>query len=150
MFSQQICRGVTLRLGWSRLFIGLFLALFACESVAAEPKRAYGIETRVPWTTSRVVGSPDPPSPYVTELAFPNLELKLPLLITAAPGTDRLFVASRFRTAWSFPNDPEVSEADVFVDLGGWWNKEHEAEWHNEIFGMAFHPDFETNRYVYF
>ncbi len=150
MFSQQTCRGVTSRLGWSRLFIGLFLALFACGSVAAEPKRAYGIETRVPWTTSRVVGSPDPPSPYVTELAFPNLELKLPLLITAAPGTDRLFVASRFRTAWSFPNDPEVSEADVFVDLGGWWNKEHEAEWHNEIFGMAFHPDFEKNRYVYF
>src|SRR5262245_55061570 len=32
------------------------------------------IPARVPWTTSRIVGSPEPPPPYRNERAFPNLQ----------------------------------------------------------------------------
>ena len=50
---------------------------------------------RVPWTTSHVVGQPEPPPPYKCVVAFPGLKFKRPLLITRAPGTDRLFVGER-------------------------------------------------------
>src|ERR1700730_12490397 len=47
---------------------------------------------RVPWTTSRVVGSPDPPPPFKVVRAFPNLKFKQPLLMARCPGSNRLFV----------------------------------------------------------
>ena len=37
---------------------------------AGPPARA----ARTPWTTSRVVGSPDPPPPFRVVRAFPNLK----------------------------------------------------------------------------
>src|SRR5260370_42698592 len=45
---------------------------------------------RTPWTTSRVVGSPDPPPPFKVVRAFPNLKFEPPLLIARPPGSDRL------------------------------------------------------------
>jgi len=39
----------------------------------AEPDRPYGIETRVPWTTFRIIGSPEPPMPYQVRRVFPKL-----------------------------------------------------------------------------
>src|SRR5579859_6511282 len=56
------------------------------------PTRPYGIEKRTPWTTSRITGSPEPPHPYRIERVLPKLGFKNPLLITNAPGTERLFV----------------------------------------------------------
>ena len=57
---------------------------------AAEP--AFGIDHRIPWTTSRVIGSPEPPLPYTVERVFTNIPWRQPMFITAEPGTDRLFV----------------------------------------------------------
>ena len=51
------------------------------------PERPYGIAMRVPWTTSRISGSPEPPAPYRIERVFPKLTFKNPLLLTNAPGT---------------------------------------------------------------
>ena len=98
---------------------------------------AVDIERRVPWTTSRIVGSPEPPTPYVTERAFPNLHFDEPLEADVAPGSDRLYVAERFGRIISFENDPGVSDTNVFLDLG------------KVIYGFAFHPQFEQNGYVY-
>ena len=39
---------------------------------SAADDRPYGIEKRVKWTTSRIVGSPDPPAPYRLVRAFPQ------------------------------------------------------------------------------
>src|SRR5689334_9515413 len=52
----------------------------------------FGLARRVPWTDSRVIGSPDPPLPYNVERTFTNLTWQRPIFITAEPGTDRLFV----------------------------------------------------------
>ena len=82
-----------------------------------ETARLPGISKRIPWTTSRVVGSPDPPSPYVTELAFPSLLLKDAVALSNAPGSDRLFVADRNGKIFSFPNDPQVATADLVLDV---------------------------------
>ena len=79
-----------------RLFVGLsFLTLPTATSLirpaaaadkSPDPKRPYGLEKRVLWTTSRVQGSPDPASPFHTESAFPKLKFDEPIAMAHAPG----------------------------------------------------------------
>lgn len=99
----------------------------------------FGIEKRVPWTSSRIKGSPDPPPPYRTTVAFPNLKFEEPLAMTSVPGTDRLFVVERFGRVRSFLNRRDVKEADVVLDLGK----------DKPIYGLAFHPQFASNGFLY-
>ena len=47
--------------------------LQAVGAAALLPAEPHGIESRIPWTDSKVVGSPDPPSPYFTKPAFERL-----------------------------------------------------------------------------
>lgn len=92
---------------------------------------------RVPWTTSRISGSPEPPTPYVTAPAFPNLQFAEPLEAVVEPGSHRMYVVERYGRIVSFENSPQTSKLDVFLDLG------------KVIYGFAFHPQFEKNGYVY-
>ena len=71
----------------------------------------------MPWTTSRVRGTPDPPPPYRTEPAFPGLKFAEPLAMAFAPGSDRVFVAQRYGKVYSFPNDPKAGKAELVLDL---------------------------------
>ena len=68
-----------------------------------------------------------------------------PTVLTTAPGSDRWFLAELAGKVYSFPNDPHCKRADVhlFLDL----RKHVKAAQH--IYGLAFHPDFQRNRYVY-
>jgi uncharacterized repeat protein (TIGR03806 family) len=119
---------------------GMILAAVTCpadDAPKSNAKRAFGIETRTPWTTSKVRGAPDPPAPYRIERAFEKLKFAEPLDLTSAPGTDRLFVAERYGKIFSFANDPRVERAELFLDLG------------KVIYGLAFHPKFSENGYVY-
>ncbi len=120
-------------LGW---FTGLLVLQLRCAD-AADQERPYGIARRTAWTTSRVVGTPDPPSPYRTEAAFPKLKFNEPLEMVAAPGANRLFVAERFGKVYSFPAAAGSADKDLFLDLG------------KVIYGITFHPQFERKRYVY-
>ena len=79
--------------------------------------KRYGLDKRVPWTTSRIKGSPEPPPPYRTENAFPKLKFNEPLDMAAAPQADRLFVVERYGKIYSFPNDPKAERADLLLDL---------------------------------
>src|SRR5947207_3388191 len=63
---------------------------------------------RKPWTTSRVVGSPDPPPPFKVVRAFPNLKFKNPLLMARCPGSDRLFVGEHAGVLYSFADTPDA------------------------------------------
>lgn len=103
----------------------------------------YGIERRQPWTTSRIVGSPEPPPPYEAVRAFPKLKFRAPVLITSAPGIDRLFVVERSGFIRTFPVNPDVEGTDVFVDLS-----EHRRHC-GSIYGLTFHPRFAENGLVY-
>ena len=100
-------------------------------------------ETRVPWNTSRVVGSPEPPPPYRAFVAFPNLKIEKPVNIYTAPGTDHLLLielqksganVSRVRR---FVNRPDVATADIVLETP------------DTAFGLAFHPGFATNGFVF-
>jgi putative heme-binding domain-containing protein len=111
---------------------------------AAEPAKA----VRIPWTTSRVVGSPDPPPPFKVVRAFPNLKFTHPLLIARSPGSDRLFVGEQAGVLYSFVDRPDA-RADLFCDLRKEIKTIHllpKAKQVEAVYGLTFHPDFEKNR----
>ncbi|HUG18957.1 MAG TPA: hypothetical protein VMM56_08255, partial [Planctomycetaceae bacterium] len=74
-------------------------------------------EDRVAWTTSRIVGTPEPPPKFKTVNAYPNLTFDKPTVVTSAPNSSRLFVSEQFGRIYSFPDDPHVRTADLFIDL---------------------------------
>ena len=111
----------------------------------------FGINKRIPWTTSRFRGTPDPPLPYRAERVFPKLHFKSPTVLTNAPATDRLFVAEQYGKIFSIPNDPNASAADLFLDatqLVPQIAKERNEDLSFEaVYGVTFHPRFAENRY---
>jgi uncharacterized repeat protein (TIGR03806 family) len=115
-------------------------------SLTADPVKetpASGDSKRVPWTTSRIAGSPETPLPYITERAFPELKFNQCLDITKAPGSDRLFVVEQGGKIFSFPNQPDVKTADLVVDIA------KQVEGAREVYALTFHPDFQKNGYCY-
>src|SRR5436309_3484023 len=70
----------------------LLIWLYGSPFLHAAEETPFGIKHRIPWTTSRLIGSPDPPLPYTVEKTFTNIHWEQPIFITAEPGTDRLFV----------------------------------------------------------
>ena len=99
----------------SLMLVALVLAAAQRSALADPPK--VGIEKRVAWTSSRIIGSPEVPLPYVTERAFPALKFTNCLDLTNAPGSDRLFVVEQAGKIFSFPNTPGVAAADLVIDL---------------------------------
>src|SRR6185369_16941862 len=92
---------------------------------------------------SRVHGSPEPPAPYRIERAFPKLTFAAPLDAVTIPGTDRLVVVEQRGRLLSVPNDETREQADFFADL-----KQYDPE-AAESYGIAFHPQFATNRLAF-
>ena len=62
------------------------------DDVVIQP---FGLETRIPWTTSRVIGSPDPPLPYVATEVFSGIEWNQPIYAKPEPGTNNLTVIQK-------------------------------------------------------
>lgn len=99
---------------------------------------AVGIPKRTLWTTSKIKGSPEPPPPYRSEVAFPKLPaFASPLDLAAVPGSDRLAVAERFGKIYTFVNNPQTDKADLALDLK------------KTVYAVAFHPQFAKNGYLY-
>jgi uncharacterized repeat protein (TIGR03806 family) len=113
-----------------------------CDTRAADPVRKddkpVGLDRRVPWTTSRVKGSPEPPPAYRSEVAFPRLTFAEPLDMAYLPNQHRLAVAERHGKIFTFPDDPQKADkADLLIDVK------------TTIYAVAFHPLFGRNGYVY-
>lgn len=77
--------------------------------------------------------------------AFPNLRIRRPIVFTnAGDGTDRVFVAEQQGVIRVFPNDSNVDETAVFLDIEEqvvYKEKENEEG----FLGMAFHPKYKEN-----
>jgi uncharacterized repeat protein (TIGR03806 family) len=104
--------------------------------------RPYGIERRVPLTTSRVVGSPDPPPPYRVKRVFPKLNLAFPIFVTHQPGSDRLIVITEAygygpSAVCRIQDDPDADTVETLFPVDG------------VAYHVVFHPDFAANGYVY-
>jgi glucose/arabinose dehydrogenase len=108
--------------------------------VADEPE-ALTSNLRAAWATSRVHGSPDPPSPYRTKVAFPHLKFDEPDAMTFVPGTSRMVIVQRFGKIYTFENSRDANQLHLLMDLPKVLGVERV-----EVFGIAFHPRFEENR----
>jgi hypothetical protein len=122
------------------LLLMLAIGMLPVGSASAQgPTRA----GRIPWTTSRFVGTPDPPPPYEAVPAFPKLTFDRPVLLGFVPGTDRLVVAELGGKIVSFPNDSKADQVDVALNLAT------ARPGMAAVYGLAFHPKFEANGFVY-
>lgn len=99
--------------------------------------------TRTPWTTSRVVGSPNPPAPYAVERVCPEVKFQNPVELAFAPRSRRLFVAEQGGKLWSFDTRSNSPQPDLVIDL----RKLHQP--FDNFLAFAFHPGFATNRFVF-
>jgi uncharacterized repeat protein (TIGR03806 family) len=121
--------------------IGLFLAWAVAAPSGpagnnAEAPRT-GLDRRVPWTTSRLQGFPEPPPPYRTERAFAQLKFFEPLDLTYVPGRNRLAIAERPGKVYTFRARPDVEKADLLLDLPG-----------KVIYALTFDPQNPRHLYV--
>src|SRR5207247_8896726 len=122
---------------------------YLTTSAADQPvRKKYGLEKRIPWTTSKVIGSPEPPPPYKTERVFPKLTFEEPLELQQAPGTDRLFVAERWGKIYSFVNKPDVKKADLVLEFKPGTDSKGEPS-KKVIYSITCHPKFADNGYLY-
>jgi uncharacterized repeat protein (TIGR03806 family) len=103
-----------------------------------------GIPTRAFVTTSKVIGSPDPPLPYRPVRAFPTLKLTFPIALDHIPGSDQLLIIAQERsygpaTILRIADDPNVEKSEQVLVIPG----------NGTAYGICFHPKFAENGYLY-
>src|SRR5262245_44811570 len=100
---------------------------------------------RVPWTTSKITGAPEPPRPYVIERVFSSLAFDQPVELLVIPGTSRLAVLELMGNVYSI-EDPQlaaVAKRELICDIAA------SDERFFRLYGMTSHPKFAENRYCY-
>ncbi len=98
---------------------------------------------REPWTTSRLIGSPDPPKPFTIERVFPNLQFNQPVELMSVPDTNKMMILEVTGKIFAFENDALCESAELVVDLNPLIDKFRRA------YGFALHPEFATNRQLF-
>src|SRR6516162_4169993 len=122
------------------------------QAKKSEKQQAGGISARTPWTTSKITGTPEPPHPYKIVRSFPKLHFRNPLLMMRAPEMNRFFVAEHQGKMYSFPMDEKCEKADLFLDPNAdihSWDPKGKVKNIDTVYGLAFHPEFQRNRYCY-
>src|SRR5579884_1727868 len=107
------------------------------------PTRPFDIQHRVLWTTSHVIGSPNPPLPYRVVRTFSRLHIPCPIAIAHEPGTQSVVVLYQL-WPWGgagrivrIQDDPKTDHMEELLALDG------------IAYGIAFHPQYEKNGYVF-
>ena len=120
----------------------LLVLLAASVTQADEPP--VGLDHRIPWTTSRVIGSPEPPLPYTVEKVFTNIAWQQPIFITAEPQTDRLFViqqggeSNKPSRILQLRDDPSTDQAGTFLTISN-----------RLVYSFEFNPGYRTNGHIF-
>jgi glucose/arabinose dehydrogenase len=109
-------------------------SLFLAPCANAEP-------VRLPWTNSRIQGSPEPAKPYTPEAVYPHLAFQEGLELVSFGG--RFYLVERGGKIWSFTESGDGSGSDLFADL------KPGREGFTNAYGLAFHPDAAKNRTVF-
>ncbi len=128
------------------------------EEPPGKTARPFGLEQRVPWTTSKFHGRPEPPPPYRAERLYSRLRFEHTTVLATvreapAERTDRLFVGEQFGKVFSLPRDHAAAKADLFLDcnrLVDRLNRDGKKPVALEaLYGMTFDPNFAENRWCY-
>ncbi len=113
----------------------------ACQLMATEP--AHGLTKRPEWTNVHLKGFPDPLPPYRTTRVYPQFEQKGLLCVGHFPSSHWLWVVSHV-DGYGGPGKIYAGE-----DRTDFAQPELKLEIPEIIYGLAFHPNFQQNGYVY-
>ena len=138
-----------------RVRIALFAmsGLFVCTAMMPTFFSDFGLDAPVPVNTFLNNNlPPKTPQPagggWVLEEAFPNLDFIGPIHMAAEPEGRRIMVAEHDGRIWSFPNQGDASEKEIFLNL-----RERDQVFRQGEAGLlnfVFHPDYGVeNFYVY-
>ena len=118
------------------------LILATTLALATIPMQASAKDPVATWTSSRIVGTPDPPPPYRTEQAFADVELVNPTEMIRIPGTDRWCVLQLNGIVLSF-RDGERRDLTTMVNLKTTRPRTTRS------FGIVFHRDYPKTPFCY-
>ena len=83
---------------------------------------------------------------YEVVRVYPSLNFNLPVLMLQAPGSAaHWYVVEKAGRILRFPNHPSASSSSVVIDISAGVDATGEGG----LLGMAFHPNFAGNGYVY-
>ena len=135
-----------MKIGLRPWLIAALVMLVAARNLSAQP---YGLDTR-PAVGPFLSGNLPPVAPtlsgnWSTVPAFPNLTFLNAVGLTYMPGTTRLVVWEREGRVYHFENTPGVTTKTLVLNITnqcqGWDD--------SGLLGLAFHPGFVTNRYMF-
>lgn len=141
MTSQHQRSHLTLaagRIGFSVAALLCATAMIVAETPAPRPA----------WTTSRVAGAPQPPPQYRLAPAFAKLRFDHPTSLTELPAGDRLLATEIGGKIFTFAKNPDVTEADLAIDLVELLPKEAKQSG-VALWSATLHPKFVENRQVF-
>ncbi len=108
------------------------------SAATAQDGQPVGIEKRIPLTTSRVVGSPEPPLMLRAKRAWPGLDFKKPLFLGRDAASDRFLVVEQAARILAIPRDQSQSTTNLFLEIAD-----------HDFYSFHFHPGFATNRFLF-
>ena len=116
----------------------------AGKTPADHPTELQKPDPRVRWTTSHVVGSPEPPYPYVFRRVFPGLKFDKPVYMIPEPGTDRIFILQYPNgLVFAIRDDQKTTESKQILRFPV--GKDQSCE----CLSIIFHPNYVKNRQVF-
>jgi glucose/arabinose dehydrogenase len=91
---------------------------------------------------SKVIGSPDGPSPYRIKRLFPDLKISHPIAVAPQPGSNSMFALHQPEPGGAtklvrFQCDPKVKDFETLLTMDG------------TAYEILFHPNFAKNGYFY-
>lgn len=123
--------------------LGLFVSFCASNLAHGADVPAFNTQRRVPLTTSRVIGSPEPPPPYRAVRAYESLETSQPIGVYHEPGTQNLLLIQQLKAAVGAGRIARLSGSEDDVKSEVLLDSNH------TIYGIAFHPKFLENGYIF-
>ena len=120
----------------------VLLLLLACQFAGAKQTN---LMQQLKWEGSKLVGTPEPPLPYISERVWPNLPVVKPLEMKRLPGSEEFLMYADHREEkdsisklWVFGDTPKVAKQFESLSLTN-----------RLIYGFCFHPKFEQNGFVF-
>lgn len=109
---------------------------------AKDARKPYGIDKRLPLTTSRIIGSPEPPLPYRVTRVLPKVSPNMPVTVLHQPDSDRLLYVTQGHswgatTIWRIQDAADPGTPEKLIDQDAL------------TYSLCFHPDFKNNGYLY-